>query len=264
MALRAVDISFSYGSRFRLDGASLQAENGQFIGVIGANGSGKTTLLKIVSGLLPYHGGQVLLDDEPLETFTPHRRARHLAYVPQSYEPVFEFTVEQGVLLGRMPHRKGYGGFEQSRDIDAADEAIELLELNTLRNVPITKLSGGEMQRVMIARAIAQGARTIVLDEPNSHLDIAHQQSVLMKLRQRMQQQALAVIVSIHDLNLASMFCDSLMAMAGGTTVLQGSPAQVLTEENLHRIFAADLVVRPGAYGNAPAVHYRYQEAAGD
>jgi iron complex transport system ATP-binding protein len=264
MSLRAFDISFSYGSRFRLDRVSLTADDGQFVGIIGANGSGKTTLLKIIAGLLPMQGGKVVLDGEPLESYNPNRRARHLAYVPQSYEPVFEFTVEQSVLLGRMPYRASYGGFEKPEDIAAAEEAIALMELEPFRHVPITKLSGGEMQRVVIARAIAQGARTIVLDEPNSHLDIAHQQSVLRTLRRRMHDHSLCIIASIHDLNLASMFCDSLMAMAGGQTLMHGDPREVLTETNLATIFAADLVVEPGAYGDAPAVHYRYRESAND
>jgi iron complex transport system ATP-binding protein len=264
MALRAFDISFSYGTRFRLDGASIQVEDGQFVGVIGANGSGKTTLLKIISGLLPHQGGSVMLDEKPLESYSHSQRARHLAYVPQSYEPVFEFTVEQSILLGRMPYRGSYGGFESAGDIAAADEAIALLELEPFRHASITELSGGEMQRVMIARAIAQGARTIILDEPNSHLDIAHQQGVLRTLRRRMRERSLAIIASIHDLNLASIFCDSLMAMADGRTLAQGHPGQVLTEENLHQIFAADLVVESGAYGDSPAVHYRYEEGAGD
>lgn len=261
MALVATNISFSYGSRFRLDGASLRADDGEFVGIIGANGSGKTTLLKIISGLLPRNAGDVLLDGKPLQSYSPNRRARHLAYVPQSYDPVFGFTVEQAVLLGRMPYRASYGGFESADDVESADEAIAVMELEAFRHVPITKLSGGEMQRVMIARAIAQGARTVVLDEPNAHLDIAHQQSVLRMLRQRVREQSMCIVASIHDLNLASIFCDSILAMHGGRTVIQGSPREVLTEEYLHQFFAADLVVESDIYGKAPSVRYWYQEA---
>jgi iron complex transport system ATP-binding protein len=263
MSLVATDISFSYGSRFRLDGASLRADDGKFVGIIGANGSGKTTLLKIITGLLPRSGGGIMLDSEPIEAFSADRRARHLAYVPQSYKPAFEFTVEQMVLLGRMPYRAAYGGFESEEDLAAADEAITLMDLERLRQEPVTKLSGGELQRVMIAKALAQGAGTIVLDEPNTHLDISHQQVVLATLRQRLRDRSLAIIASIHDLNLASIFCDSLVVMASGRTLRQGSPAEVLTDEMLRRTFGIGLDVEPGVYGNAPAVRYRYQGGGG-
>ena len=259
MSLRADDIRFSYGPRFSLRVETFEAEGGEFIGVIGANGCGKTTLLKILSGLTPPTGGAVLLDGEPLGHYPPNRRARRIAYAPQSYRPAFEFTVEQTVLLGRMPYRTGYGSFEGEEDLRAADEAIELMDLASLRHEPITALSGGELQRAMIAKALAQQTDILLLDEPNSHLDIAHQQRMFDIVRGLTRSRGFCVIASIHDLNLASIFSDRIVAMASGRIVAQGTPAGVLRRDILRQTFGADLEVEPNVYGNAPAVRYRQQ-----
>jgi ABC-type cobalamin/Fe3+-siderophores transport system ATPase subunit len=265
MSLHAHDIGFSYGPRFTLRVDSFSADAGRIVGIIGGNGSGKTTLIKILTGMLIPATGRVVLDGEPIGSYSTNRRARHLAYVSQSHRPAFEFTVEQTVLLGRMPYRSSYGGFENERDIDAAEEAIGLLELEALRYEPITNLSGGELQRVMIARAIAQGTGTLLLDEPNSHLDIAHQQKVLDIIRRTCRARGIAVAASIHDLNLASIFCDTIVAMSAGEVIGQGTPADVLNADLLQRAFGADLDVLPGIYGSSPAIRYRYHgEEASD
>ncbi|MDB5036328.1 MAG: iron-hydroxamate transporter ATP-binding subunit [Chlorobi bacterium] len=261
MALSAHDITFSYGPRFALRVDTMTADAGELVGIIGANGSGKTTLLKILCGLRPAATGTILLDGMPLEGYSALARARHLTYVPQSHRPAFEFTVEQTVLLGRVPYRGLYGGFEREEDLGAAERAMELMELDALRNEQITSLSGGELQRVMLARALAQDAGTLLLDEPNSHLDIAHQQSVLATIREQVKQRSICAIASIHDLNLASMFCDRIIAMAGGRVVGQGRPAEVLTATILRQTFGTELVVEPGAYGDAPAIRYTYRMA---
>jgi iron complex transport system ATP-binding protein len=256
--LQSIDISFRYGPRFGVAGISVGADAGEWLGIIGANGSGKSTLLRLLCGLLPASSGQVLLDGEPLESFPANRRARHLALVPQSFQPAFEFTVEQAVLFGRMPYGTSLGGFEQADDFAAADEAIALMELDGLRGEPVTRLSGGELQRVMIARALAQSDRNIVLDEPTSHLDIAHQQTVLERIRERSRERGTTVVTTIHDLNLAAIYCDSIAALLDGRLVAIGSPADVLTEETLERVFGVDLEVEPNVYGSAPAIRYRY------
>jgi iron complex transport system ATP-binding protein len=259
MSLHAHDIGFSYGPRFTLHVDTFSAEAGHIVGMIGGNGSGKTTLIKILAGMLAPFSGEVLLDGAPIASYSANRRARRLAYVSQSHRPAFEFTVEQTVLLGRMPYRASYGGFESREDVDAADEAIGLLDLGTLRHEPITNLSGGELQRVMIARAVAQGTGTLLLDEPNSHLDIAHQYTVLAIIRSTCRRRKIAVVASIHDLNLASIFCDTIVVMAHGEVVGYGNPADVLRTDLLRRAFGADLDVLPGIYGAAPAIRYRYQ-----
>lgn len=258
MSIQAHDIGFSYGPRFALSVEHLAAADGEFLGIIGSNGSGKTTLMKLLAGMFTPARGRLLLDGMPLGSYPASRRARHLAYVPQSYRPVFEYTVEQTVLLGRMPHRSRYGGFERDEDLRASESAISLMELEPLRHEPVTRLSGGELQRVMIAKALAQETGNLMLDEPNSHLDIAHQQSVLATVRRMTRERGICVVASIHDLNLASICSDRIVAMAGGRAIAAGTPAQVLTRETLREVFGADLVVEPNAYGDAPAVRYRY------
>lgn len=259
MSLRAHDISFTYGPRFTLRVDSFKAEPGRFVGIIGGNGSGKTTLIKILAGMLDPAAGTVLLDGKPIGSYVANRRARHLAYVPQNHRPAFEFTVEQTVLLGRTPYRSAFGGFEGEDDLRAADEAIGLMELEPLRHEPVTSLSGGELQRVMIARALAQRTGTLLLDEPNSHLDIAHQQRVLEIIRRECRARGIAVAASIHDLNLASIFCDTIVVMARGTVLGEGSPAEALRPDLLEAAFATSLEVMPRVYGEAPAIRYRYQ-----
>ncbi len=258
MSIQVHDISFVYGPRFTLRVEDLAVDNGEFLGIIGSNGSGKTTMLKMMAGLLPCRTGSILLDGLPLGSYSLAKRARHLGYVPQTYRPVFEYTVEQTVLLGRMPYRSVYGGFEQQDDLHAADAAMELMALEPLRHEPITRLSGGELQRVMIAKALAQETGTLLLDEPNSHLDIAHQQSVLSTIRRMTRERGLCVVASIHDLNLASICSDRIVAMAGGRVIALGTPADVLTTETLRATFGTDLVTEPNAYGRSPAVLYRY------
>lgn len=258
MAISGSNITFSYGRRFGIQQATIAAANGQLVGLIGGNGSGKTTLLKLLCGILPCQEGRILIDGQPLQTYPPAERARRIAWVPQSYAPAFGYTVEQLVLLGRLPHRSLTIGFESEMDIAAAEEAINLMDLQSLRHEPITQLSGGELQRALIAKSLAQGCGTLLLDEPNAHLDIARQVSVMATLRQHADAHRLCVVASIHDLNLASTFCDSLVIMSAGRTLMQGTPQEVLRPETLAAAFGVEVEVQQHAYGERPAIRYRY------
>jgi iron complex transport system ATP-binding protein len=256
MSLQALEISFRYGPRFGIAGVSLGVPDGAWLGIIGSNGSGKSTTLRVLAGLIRPDRGEVLLDGEPLHRYHPNRRARHLAFVPQAYQPAFEFTVEQTVLMGRMPYSTGFSGFETDEDRAIASEAIALLELEDLRNEPVTKLSGGELQRVVIARALAQSPRNVLLDEPTAHLDIAHQQDVMHRLRERVDRGGLSIVSTIHDLNLAALYCDSIVALRGGRIVKAGATEDVLRTDVLRAVFGVELVVEQGVYGNAPSIRY--------
>jgi iron complex transport system ATP-binding protein len=266
LPLRAELISFRYGPRFSLEVDAVSVGSGEVLGLIGSNGSGKTTLIRILAGFVAPDRGRIELGGEDIGTMSALRRARHLAYVPQGGRPAFEFTVEQTVLLGRMPYRRGYGSFESQEDFTAADEAIALMNLEDLRNESVTHLSGGELQRVMIARALAQQTPLLLLDEPNAHLDIGHQLSVLQTIRHVAERRRAGVIVSIHDLNLASILCDEVILLHGGRVLGAGTPAEVLRPDLLEVAFGADLVVERNVYGDAPSVRYRstHTEGRGD
>ncbi len=257
LPLRAEHISFRYGPRFSLAVDALSVGQGEVLGLIGGNGSGKTTLIRILAGFVPPDEGRIELGGEDIRSMSASRRARHLAYVPQGGRPAFEFTVEQTVLLGRMPYRRGYGGFERAEDFTAADEAIALMDLESLRTESITRLSGGELQRVMIARALAQNTPLMLLDEPNAHLDIGHQLSVLQIIRREAERRGAGVVVSVHDLNLASILCDRIILLLGGRVLGTGTPAEVLRPDLLDAAFGADLVVEGNVYGDAPSIRYR-------
>jgi len=209
-----------------------------------------------MAGLLVADSGVVALDGESLADIPPRKRARRIAYVSQSWRPAFSFTVEQTVLFGRAPWHGIYGGYEEEEDLRAAEAGIELMELDALRNAPVTELSGGELQRVMIAMALAQGADHLLLDEPTTHLDVAHQQSVLRRLAQLAPERGISILASLHDLNLASIYSDRIVAMRDGTIVADGEPAQVLTPEILRTTFQTELHVESGLYRRGPGVRF--------
>lgn len=257
MDIQTEHIAFGYHrSAFAISDLSLKAAGGALTGIIGANGSGKTTLLKLMAGLMKPDSGRVLLDGLPLHALGELERARRVAFLPQSYRPAFEFTVEQTVLMGRIPYRGLYGAFEREEDLAAAGSAMQAMDVAAYANTPVTQLSGGEVQRVMIARALAQDTAVLLLDEPQSHLDIAHQYSVLRTLRDYTRNRGLTVVASLHDLNLASLFCDYLAVMAGGRLLCTGAPAQVLTQPVLAQAFGISLEIHPDAYHGNPAVRY--------
>ncbi|MGE3799564.1 MAG: ABC transporter ATP-binding protein [Candidatus Kapaibacterium sp.] len=257
MSIQATNITFRHGPRFGLQDVSVEIEPGMVTGLIGPNGSGKTTLIRILCGFLKPESGSVKLLGRPLESWSQHDRARHIAYVSQTWRPVFPFTVEQIILMGRTPWKSGYGAFETDNDLAVAEEAIALLSLNDLRHEPITQLSGGELQRVMVATAVAQQTDVIILDEPTTHLDISWQQSILESLREVVAERSLTLLASIHDLNLASMYSDRIIMLSKGRLVAQGKPDVVLTPEQLEEVFNTSLDVEPNRYGNSPAISYR-------
>ena len=199
MPIQTTNITYRHSSRFGLEKVSLQLEEGKLTALIGPNGSGKTTLIRLLCGFLKPQDGEITLLGRPLHEWSPYDRARHITYVSQTWRPTFPFTVEQVVLMGRTPWRGKYGGFESQEDVEAANRAIEMLDLLPFRYEPITHLSGGELQRVMVATALAQETEIILLDEPTTHLDISWQQSILKNLRDVIAERSLTLLASIHD-----------------------------------------------------------------
>lgn len=254
--LELTNITYRPGPRFALRDLSLRLEGAGITALIGPNGAGKTTLIRLASGLLAPDSGEVTLEGKRLGSFSGTERARRIAYVSQNWRPAFSFTVEQTILLGRSPWRGLYGGFEGEDDLRACEEAIELLDLSQLRNAPVTQLSGGELQRVMIGMALAQEANILMLDEPTTHLDISYQQRLLQTLRNLLKVRPLTILASIHDLNLASIYSDQVIAMKDGTIISSGTPEEVLTAERLSETFGADLLVEPGHFRRGPGIQF--------
>ena len=226
--LRADDIAFSYGEIPVLDGASLAVAPGEVVGLIGPNGAGKTTLLRVLAGLLAPGGGSVSIGDRPLPELSDGERAKSLAYLPQGAPAFWPLTVERVVELGRIPHRAWWQRLGES-DRAAIERAIAAADVGRLRDRVVTRLSGGERARVMLARVFASEAGIILADEPVAALDPFHQLQVMKTLREHAGSGG-SVLVVMHDLNLAARFCDRLVAIDRGRVIAAGTPRQVLDD----------------------------------
>jgi iron complex transport system ATP-binding protein len=230
-ALAVHGISFGYNGGLLLKDISFSAAAGDLIALIGPNGSGKTTLLKILLGLLPPSSGEVTLLNQPLATYQPRTRAKAVAYVSQQPALSFPLTVRELVSLGRYPH--GGRGRESEADTLAITQALERTAAKDLGNRQFNSLSGGEKQKVLIARALAQSARVVLLDEPTLHLDLNFQLQILSALKRLCVKEGITVITVLHDVNLASLFADKALLLSGGTVFGFGPVAAVLNEESI-------------------------------
>ncbi|REF36011.1 ABC transporter ATP-binding protein [Thermasporomyces composti] len=230
--ISAHDISFAYGDTLVLDGVELRAGPGQVLGLIGPNGSGKTTLLRTLYASLTPRAGLVSLDDTPLNQFTRRELARRLSVVAQEGSGDLPLTVADVVLLGRAPHLSTFQR-HKPEDYQIAAAALTRVGARHLAQRVFSGLSGGEKQRVLIARALAQQADHILLDEPTNHLDIRYQHEVLQLVRSL----DVTTVVVLHDLNLAARYCHELVLLDGGRIVTAGTPEEVLQPSVLERVY---------------------------
>jgi len=240
--LEARTLSCAYavnGRRSVVKEVNLSLHRGELVGLIGPNGAGKTTLLRALSRLLPPQTGQVLLDGRDIWQLSPRQVAQRIGRVPQSTQLVWSYTVNHVVSMGRFPHRSWLAPFN-GHDASAVEQALSRLQLQSLRHRPLTTLSGGEQQRVLIARALAQEPTILLLDEPIANLDINHQYQVLTLLRELAQRSQLAVILAIHDLELAARYCDRLVLLNRGEVWAAGQPNEVLQVEHLRSVFGVE------------------------
>ncbi len=244
MSLRGSDLSCSYGSTLALQEVSLQLEPGELIGILGPNGSGKSTLLKVLAGVLKPSAGQVELEGRPLPEYQPRELARRLAYVPQQVVLPFAFRCRELVMMGRYARMSG-PGLQEGAHLEAVRQAMAATGVEALAERRFSELSGGEAQRVRIAQALAQEGQVMLLDEPTSHLDVAFQLE-LMGLLSSLAARGQALAVSLHDLNLAALFCKRLVLLKAGKVVAAGTPTEVLTEDKLEQAFAVRLEVHHG------------------
>ncbi len=227
--LKIENLSVSYGSRQILHNISLSVQSGEVVALIGPNGAGKSTLIRAASGVIPA-AGRVRTNGDDFHSLTPIQRARYLAVVPQAISLPPAFTVWETVLMGRTPHL-GFLGQASRQDEELARRALERVHAEFLADRLVGELSGGERQRILLARALCQSTPILLLDEPTAHLDLQYQVSLLELVRKLAQEDQLAVLVALHDLNLAARYADRVALLVGGHLKAVGSPREVLTPE---------------------------------
>ena len=233
MRLLAENITYSYNKgEETLKGVSINAEKGEFVGIIGPNGGGKSTLLKCIYRALKPSGGKIFLDGEDLLKMPYKKSALKMAVVGQENEIPFDFSVEEIVAMGRTPHKKLFDA-DTDEDKSMVHHALEHLGMENMAKKNFSKLSGGEKQRVLLARAVAQESDFFVLDEPTNHLDISYQLEIFDFIKRL----NITVVAAIHDLNMAALYCDRLYVLKNGEIVLSGKPHEVLTEENIFNVY---------------------------
>jgi iron complex transport system ATP-binding protein len=238
MTLELVGISVDIGGRRIVNDVHVTVPDGSFVGLLGPNGSGKSTIMKTIYRVNHPEAGQVLLDGQDLLAMRPKEVARRVAVLAQDTTVEFDFTVFEIVMIGRTPHKRA---FDRDNDTDRSivAHAIERVGCGDLAHRSFNTLSGGEKQRVLIARAIAQGADHLILDEPTNHLDIRYQLDVLELVASL----GITILAALHDLSLAALFCDTVYLLTDGTIATGGPPASVITTEMVRHAYGADVLV---------------------
>jgi len=249
-------VGFAYDGSNVLDGIDLSLARGRFHGIIGPNGSGKTTLLDLLARVKQPAAGRITFRGRPLTDIPRRELARHLAMVPQEFAIGFAFTVHEVVLMGRYPHLGRFAS-PGDEDLRLVEEAMRRLKVWELRHRLVPELSGGEKQRVVVARALAQGAEVLLLDEATSNLDIHHTLEILQVLRAGVRG-GQTVVAAIHDLNLAAAFCDDLTVLDRGRVVCHGPADQVLTAELVGEVFGVRCKLRFDPFSRARQLSFQY------
>ena len=246
------DVSVSLGGTTVLDDVSASVPEGRFVGLIGPNGAGKTTLLRTVSGVLDPDAGRVTIDGDDVATLSAQASSRRVAVVPQDTTVSFDFSVEQVVEMGRHPYRTRFGG-GSGDDRRIVENAMERVDVARFADRSIGSISGGERQRAILARALAQDTPVLLLDEPTASLDVTRQVETLALVRELVEDGKTAV-AAIHDLDLAARFCDDLLLLSGGDIVASGAPENVLDGDTVSDAFDGRAVVGRDAITGAPTV----------
>ena len=240
MKLEIKGVSFSYGSRPALEDVTMSIEEGEIVSLVGPNGSGKTTLLKCINRILKLQKGTVLVEEKDISKLKLKELAKILSYVPQSVSHSLPSTVFEIVLIGRKPHLDWN---VSSRDKEIVLNILSLMGLKEMVLRQSNELSGGEYQKVLIARALAQEPQVLLLDEPTSNLDLKHQLDVLNLITSIVKEKNIAAVMALHDLNLASRFSDKMIFLNGGKIYDAGKPETVLTERNIRKVYGVEAIV---------------------
>jgi len=251
-------LSFAYRNSKVLDEIDLELHRGKFYGLIGGNGSGKSTLLELFMGILAPCSGSITYQHKALAEYSRQELATRLALVPQHFSMDFEYRVRDVVLMGRHPHIPRFASPAQ-HDRLAVQQAMETMDIIHLQNRPVIALSGGELQRVVMARALAQETEVLILDEATSNLDIQHTIAIMQVIRKRVTEKGLTVIAAIHDLNLAAAFCDDCLVLKDGQVFANGTVNEIFTTDLLETVFAVNGTIEQAPGTGHPQIQYKYQ-----
>lgn len=251
--LKIANLSAGYFGEDIIKGISLEINAGDFIGIIGPNGSGKTTLLRLCSKVLHPRKGKIYFDNNDIFAMDLKGFCRKVAFVSQDISTGFSFSVMELALMGRIPHLKRLQ-FETKKDIEICERALALTDSSGLKEKIVNELSAGERQRAIISRALAQEPVLLLLDEPTAHLDIGHQIQVMDLLKKLNHQNNLTIIMILHDLNLASAYCNRICLLDNGNIFKEGQAEDVLTYENIEAVYKTVVLVNTNPVTGRPNV----------
>ena len=251
--LHVENLSSGYAGRAVIEGINFSAQKGEFVGIIGPNGAGKSTLIRTISRALPPIKGIVKYNGQDIYKASPNEIACSVAVVPQDTLIVFEFLVRDIVMLGRIPYLKKFKK-ETEKDLSAVETAMALTNTTHLADRFINELSAGERQRVIIAKALAQEPKLLILDEPTSHLDISHQVEIFDLIKDLSTKEGLTVLAVLHDLNLASEYCDRLLLMNNGEIFRQGEAREVLDYKTIEEVYKTVVIVNENPISKKPYI----------
>lgn len=251
--LEVENLSCGYDSELVLGNINFKVGNGEVIGIIGPNGSGKTTLLRAISQIVKPKKGVIFVEGENAGQMKFKELAKKIAVVPQGFSGI-RMSVEEFVLLGRIPYFRGFQFFESKRDFDIAQKCMSLTDTLKLKNHQITETSGGERQLALIARALCQEPKILLLDEPTTHLDITHQAGILDLVKKLNREYGLTVVMVLHDLNLASEYCHRLILLNKGRIRKIGPADEVLTYSIIEEVYKTVVVVEKNPISSKPYI----------
>jgi iron complex transport system ATP-binding protein len=258
--LKLENISCGYSEQFFLKQINFNVQEKQIVGIIGPNGSGKTTLLRAITKVLPLQSGTITFNQKNISLMSYKQLAQNIAVVSNDIEANFEITVEDFVALGRIPHQGNFQFFEDELDQKIIQQALEMTELTGFAQRYLGQLSAGERQMAIIAKALAQKPKLLLLDEPIVHLDISHQVYIMNLLRRLNKQHDLSVIIVLHELNFAAEYCDQLVLMNNGSVHIIGSVEQVLTKQIIESVYKTQVFISQNPLSAKPHVFIVSQE----
>lgn len=248
------NLTCGYDAKFILQDINFTIEEKEFVGIIGPNGSGKTTLLRAITKIIRPQNGSIIFEGKDLESLNFRELAKRIACVTQNWETDLKMTVEEFVLLGRIPHLKKWQFLETNVDEEVAKKSMSLTDTFKFKDRPLESLSAGERQLVVTARALTQEPKLLLLDEPTSHLDIAHQVQILDLIKRLNKKNGLTVMIVLHDLNLASEYCERLVLLNNGLIHKIGKPEEVLTYSIIEEVYNTIVVVEKNPISFRPYI----------